>query len=68
METQRGNVSFSGLYVYMAVLVYVHVTAGNTNNRISHVSVTQPLSSVLLPFSSLSQSPCEHMCVASMLL
>lgn len=41
METQRGNVCFSGLCVYMTVCWWI-VTAGNTNDRISCASVTQP--------------------------
>lgn len=69
METQCGNVCFSGLCVYMTVCwcMYMSLQATLMTGYPVFLSLS-PLSSVLLPFSSLCQSPCEHMCVASMLL
>lgn len=58
---------FRFVCVHDCVLVYVHVTATLMTGYPVFLSLS-PLSSVLLPFSSLCQSPCEHMCVASMLL
>lgn len=61
-------VLFRFVSVHGCVLVCVHVTAGTLMTEYPMFLSLSPLASVLLPFSSLCQSPCEHMSVASMLL